>query len=106
MMPQVIMVWCTFPDMETARAAAKSIISEALAACVNITPGVESHFQWQGQYETANEVLTIWKTSRDGWDVFCSRLKELHPYETPEIIATEVVAGHPAYLAWVAETVS
>jgi periplasmic divalent cation tolerance protein len=106
MMPKVIMVWCTFPDMETARAAAKAIISEQFAACVNIAPGVESHFQWQGQFETTNEVLTIWKTTRDGWEVFSNRLKALHPYETPEIIATEVIAGHPAYLAWVAETVS
>lgn len=106
MTPAVIMVWCTFPNVEAARATANLIITERLAACVNILPGVESHYQWQGTYETGNEVLTIWKTTREQWDAFSARLKALHPYETPEILATDVIAGLPDYLAWVATEVS
>lgn len=99
----VVMVWCTFPSMEAARTVAATLLEAKLAACVNILPGVESHYIWQGKYECTTEILTIWKTRRANWVAFSRQLTELHPYDTPEIIASEVIAGSPQYLQWVVE---
>lgn len=96
------LVYCTCPDAATAQRIADAVVGERLAACVNLLPGVTSVYRWQGKVEQANEVLLLIKTTADRLEALSARVRELHPYELPEVIAVEVRAGLPAYLDWVA----
>ncbi|MDP2344658.1 MAG: divalent-cation tolerance protein CutA [Deltaproteobacteria bacterium] len=91
----------TFPDDAVADRIARVLVEEALVACVNLLPPVRSIYRWKGAVETAPEVLVMMKTRSSNVDVVAARLKALHPYEVPELIALPVVAGLPAYLQWV-----
>lgn len=102
----VLLAYCTCPDAESARAIALALVEERLAACVNQLPGVRSTYRWQGSVEQADEVLLLIKTTADRLDALTARLRRLHPYELPELIAVEVRAGLPAYLDWVAAETS
>ena len=93
----------TFPDAEIARLIAEQLVSEKLASCANILPQVESIYRWQGKLEHSAETLVLFKTSAKVYADFEARLKELHPYEVPEIVAVNVAAGLPEYLRWVSE---
>lgn len=99
----VLVAYCTCPDAETASRIAEALVTERLAACVNMLPGVRSVYRWQGGVEHADEVLLVIKTTRDRLDALTARLPSLHPYELPELAAVEAAGGLPAYLAWVAE---
>ena len=99
-MDSPVVVFCTFPDAETARRIATELVERRLAACVNLLPGVESIYRWDGKTERANEVLGLIKTAR--YTDLEPALKELHPYDVPEIIALPVSAGLPDYLEWLA----
>jgi len=92
----------TCPDLANARTLARTLVDECLAACVQIVPGVESIYRWQGQVEQACEHLLLIKTSKARWPLLRARVLELHPYEVPELIALDVHEGAPAYLAWLA----
>lgn len=97
----MLVVLCTFPDQETARRISKEIISENLAACVNLVPGVESIYRWEGKIEQASEVLAIFKVAADGFKGLENELLEKHPYETPEIIGIAPDQVTEGYLNWV-----
>ena len=101
---EVLIVFTTWPDAETARAAARTLIEEKLAACANLLPGVESIYRWKGAIETSSEVLALFKTTRDRVDALERRLLALHPYEVPEFITVRVNDGLPAYLRWVEQS--
>jgi periplasmic divalent cation tolerance protein len=77
-----------------------------LTACVNILPAVRSIYRWKGEVEQADETLALMKTTQQGFSALRDRIKELHPYETPEVIAVPIVDGLVEYLAWVGEQVS
>ena len=76
-------------------------MSERLAACVNVLPGVESIYRWQGKVETSQEVLAVIKTTAERYAELAKRLRELHPYAVPEIVALPAAAVAESYLAWV-----
>ena len=78
---------------------AQSLVEKQLAACVNLIPGVESVYRWQGKVETAAEVLAVFKTSAAVFPDFERELAELHPYDVPEIIALEPAAVAETYAA-------
>ena len=99
-----LLVYCTCPDHETARQLANTLVDEALAACINIVPGLTSIYRWKGKRETGTEELLMIKTTQDNYPALETRIKELHPYELPEVIAVPIQAGLPAYLNWVDET--
>ncbi len=101
----VLLVVSTFPDVEKAREITRRLVEERLAACGNVLAGAESIFRWQGEVETAREAMAFFKTTRMEWPRLEARLRELHPYEVPEIIALPLAAGAPAYLDWVREQV-
>lgn len=101
----LFVVLCTFPDKVSAEAAARTLVQEHLAACANILPGIESIYRWQGEVEQSSECLIIMKTMPETFPALKSRLRHLHPYQVPEIIALETVRAEPAYAAWVAESV-
>ena len=93
----------TFPDEETARRIASTLVEERLVACANLLPGATSIYRWEGKVESATEVVVIFKTGESAAAAM-ARIKELHPYEVPEIIQIAVKDARPAYLAWVKES--
>lgn len=98
-----IVILCTCPDTASAGQLAKKLVSEKLAACVNVLPQVTSYYVWDGQQEEGQEVQLIIKSRRTLYGVLQQRIQELHPYDVPEIIALPIVAGLPTYLQWVQE---
>lgn len=104
MAEEVLIVFSTFADAEAARSAARSLVGEHLAACANIVPQVESIYRWREKIESGAEVLVIFKTTRGRYQQFEQRLRALHPYEVPEIVAVPLMTGHDPYLNWVVES--
>jgi periplasmic divalent cation tolerance protein len=102
-MSDAIVVLCTCPDNTSARQLAQTLLSEKLAACVNLIPQVTSLYYWQGKMEESQEVQLVIKTRRTMFGVLQERLLALHPYEVPEILGLPILCGHPAYLQWVQE---
>jgi periplasmic divalent cation tolerance protein len=103
---EYLTVFCTFPDQESARRVIGRLVESKLVACGNILPGVESIYRWKGKIERSHEVLAILKTTGDKFGPLESAFKELHPYELPELIATQISKGLPAYLSWISENIS
>jgi len=101
MSTQVVAVLITAPDDEIARRIAEALVEERLAACVNLLPGVRSIYRWQGAVEEASEVLLIAKTHAERVAALAARVRALHPYELPEVVALPVSDGSEAYLRWV-----
>ncbi len=99
--PQLI--FCTCPDQTCAEELATTLVDERLAACINVLPGIRSIYHWEGKRETADETLLLIKTHHRAYPELERRIRELHPYELPEIIAVPVENGLPAYLDWISE---
>jgi periplasmic divalent cation tolerance protein len=99
---EIIIVFTHVPDMACAESLAQALVSAQLAACVNISSPVKSVYRWQGQIETADEVKLTIKTTQQGYTALADKIRELHPYELPEIVAIHVNEGLPEYLRWVA----
>lgn len=102
---EIIVVFCTFPNLELARQIGTALVEAQLTACVNLCPSIESIYRWEGKMENAQEVLAIFKTTAETYPQLEARLKELHPYEVPEIIALPASKVLPAYAAWVQDSV-
>ncbi len=100
-MSEEIIVLVTAGSSEEAGTIAKAIVDEHLAACVNIVPEVRSLFFWEGKTQDARETLLICKSRKPLLDKLISRVKTLHSYTVPEIIALPIIAGSPDYLDWV-----
>lgn len=98
---ETLIVFCTCPDAETGARLADELVSRRLAACVNRVRGVVSTYVWQGAVHEDDEVLLIIKTTALSYRKLESTLRDLHPYELPEILAVPVSKGLPDYLAWV-----
>ena len=99
------LVLCTCPDPDTARDLATTLVSRRLAACVNILPGLTSVYGWQGQVETATELLLLIKTQADRYAALEFCIRQHHPYEVPEIVALPIGRGSQDYLDWIADWV-
>lgn len=101
----VLLCHCTCPDRASADAIARVLVEERLAACVGVQPGLRSVYRWQGRVEQADEVLLVAKTTRDRLSGLVERVRGLHPYDVPEVVAVEAAGGLDRWLAWVeAET--
>lgn len=98
-LPEYIVVFCTAPVGEAERLA-KALVDTRLAACVSIT-GVQSCFRWEGTVSNEPEELLIIKTQHRLLDLLVARIKELHSYETPEVIAMPIIGGSAEYLDWI-----
>jgi periplasmic divalent cation tolerance protein len=99
---QVVLV--TAPDLAAAGEIGRRLVEEGLAACVNLVPGVRSIYRWQGELHDDAEVLMIAKTRAALVGALAARVRALHPYDVPEVIALPVAAGSEPYLAWVRES--
>ncbi|MCI4460915.1 MAG: divalent-cation tolerance protein CutA [Thaumarchaeota archaeon] len=103
--PAYSIVLSTFPDAEAAGRVARALVEEGLAACVSVVPGVRSFYRWRGSIEESEEVLIIAKTTSAALGELIRRVRELHPYELPEIISVDASGGLPEYLSWISESV-
>jgi len=100
-MTEAIVILSTVPDAEKAAEIARALVEDHLAACVNIVPGLRSIYRWEGKLADDAEVLCIIKTARDRFDQVAARIKSLHPYSVPEVIALPIIKGFEPYLDWV-----
>jgi periplasmic divalent cation tolerance protein len=104
-MERAQLVYTTYPSIVEAERAGHSIVEQRLAACVNILPGMVSHYWWQGAIERGEEVVMIIKTRASLAARVCAAVKEGHSYTTPAIMVLPVDEVDPAYLGWLmAET--
>ncbi len=97
-----VVVYVTASSADEGAALARALVGERLAACVNRVP-VESVYRWEGRVVEDAEVLLVVKTRRELLDGLAARVRALHSYTVPEIIALPVVAGWPPYLQWLAD---
>ncbi|MDH4134423.1 MAG: divalent-cation tolerance protein CutA [Gammaproteobacteria bacterium] len=93
-------VFTTCPDAGTAERIAHALVEENLAACVNILPPMRSVYRWKGKIEEASEHLLVVKIAGARFPAIMDRIRALHPYELPEIVALPIADGLPEYLAW------
>ncbi|MBI4963537.1 MAG: divalent-cation tolerance protein CutA [Desulfomonile tiedjei] len=91
----------TIDDMDKASRIARKVVESKLAACVNIIPELRSIYSWQGRICDEREYLMIVKTRAELFDQLRDTVKQLHPYEVPEIIALDITQGLPEYLKWI-----
>ncbi|MCD6488483.1 MAG: divalent-cation tolerance protein CutA [Desulfurococcales archaeon] len=100
-----VVVFITTPTKEEAENIARKLVEEKLAACVNIIGGIKSLFWWEGKVDEANEFLLVIKTRSSVFKELVKRVKELHSYSVPEIIALPIIAGSTSYLKWLEDYV-
>lgn len=98
-MSTALLVLITCPPA-AAEALATALVTERLAACVNVLPGVQSVYRWREAVERSAETLLIAKTTRAAYAALEHAVRAQHPYELPEIVAVDIAAGLPAYLQW------
>jgi periplasmic divalent cation tolerance protein len=104
-MERAVFVYTTYPSIVEAEEAGRAIVERRLAACVNILPGMISHYWWQGALERGEEVVMIVKTRASLAEDVCQAVKERHSYTTPAIAVIPLESIDQAYLGWiVAET--
>ena len=94
-------ILCTCPDQDTAERLARLLVSDRLAACVTIFPGLSSIYRWQEQITSAQEYLLLIKAHKSAYQAIETSIKIHHPYELPEIIAVPIENGLPEYLHWI-----
>jgi len=96
----VKVVWCT-ADAEQGISLVSALVDERLIACGNVIPGVTSVYRWEGQVETASEVVLMMKTTEERLPALKARIGELHSYDVPEVLVSPITDGLAIYLEWV-----
>lgn len=99
------MVYMTAATRVEARHIARTLVAEKLAACVNVLGPMESTYRWKGRIERSREVALLAKTRRSRLARLMARVKGLHSYEVPCIVAWPIADGNPAFLNWIRESV-
>ena len=97
----VVAVYSTFGDFSEAKKIAHILVEEKLVACINIIPKIFSIYKWEGNIEEGDECAFFAKTTEDRVDVVIQRIKQLHSYAVPDIVAFPIVKGLPAYISYV-----
>lgn len=95
------LVLTTCPDANVAQTLARTLVTEHLAACINILPGARSIYEWDGVVMQEEEVVLLIKSRSDRLAALEARVREEHPYELPEFIAVPIVDGLAPYLSWI-----
>src|SRR5262245_17925662 len=99
-----IVVITTVGTEEQANTLAEEIIARRHASCVNVLPGVRSHYRWQGKICRDSEYMLVIKTLEREYDALERSIRELHSYELPEILAFAVKRGEPGFLEWISNS--
>jgi periplasmic divalent cation tolerance protein len=100
-MDRAVFVYTTFPSVVEAEKAGKALVDGRLAACVNILPGMISHYRWQGAVERAEEAVMIVKTRASLAEPVRAAVKASHPYDTPAIVVLPIESVDETYFAWI-----
>ncbi len=100
-MERAVLVYATFPNVAEAEKIGRQLVEQRLAACVNIIPGMISHYRWQGAVERAEEAVMIAKTRASLAEDATATLRRLHTYETPAIVVLPLESADANYLAWI-----
>lgn len=100
MMEEYIQVFTTTEKKEDAEKIVKALVEKRLAGCIQIVGPIVSTYWWKDNVETAEEWLCFIKSKKALYDELEKAIKEIHPYETPEIIAMPIVSGNKDYLEW------
>jgi len=95
-----VVVLVTVGSREEGERIATAVVSEQLAACVNIVGPIASIYRWDNQVQRDEELLLVMKSRAALFDALTARVKALHSYQTPEVIAVPITAGSPSYLEW------
>ena len=103
-MTHELVILVTTSTRDEAAAIAEALVSERLAACVNIVPAIESIYRWEGKVTRDSEALMIIKTTDDRYPELERRVKELHSYSTPEVLALRIDRGSEQYLNWLRDS--
>lgn len=102
-MSEYIVVFITAPDEKSAQNIARLLVEEKLAGCVNIIKNIRSIYFWQDKIEDESEVLMVVKTKREIFKALKDKVRTVHPYSVPEIIAIPIIEGSEDYLKWLDE---
>ncbi|GIL38615.1 divalent-cation tolerance protein CutA [Roseiterribacter gracilis] len=105
-MTAAIFVYVTAPDLAAAEHIGTAIVEEGLAACANLLPGMRSIYRWKGAVERAEEIVLLLKTTPSRFDALEARVRDLHPYETPCVVALPISHGSAPYLDWIVDETS
>ena len=102
-MERAVLVYTTWPSIVEAEKAGREIVENRLAACVNIVPGMISHYWWEGKLERGEEAVMLVKTRASLAEAVCKAVKELHSYQTPAIMVLPVESVDVDYYRWIVD---
>jgi periplasmic divalent cation tolerance protein len=97
------MIYVTTSSPEEALRIGRAVVADRLAACANVLPGITSVYRWQGEVQEEGETALILKTRSDLVERLTARVKELHSYDCPCVVALPIAGGNPDFLQWIAE---
>ncbi len=100
-MERPLLVYTTFPDVDTALSLGESLVRDGLIACINVLPGMRSVYAWKGAVERGEEAVGILKTRKGLQEQVQAALKDRHPYETPVMFFIEPESADAATLDWI-----
>lgn len=100
-MDRPLLVYTTFPDMDTALSIGESLVRDRLIVCINALPGMRSVYAWKGSVERGEEIVGILKTRKSLQEQVQQALKDRHPYETPVMFFIEPESADAATLEWI-----
>lgn len=100
-MGSYISIFITAPDKREAKKISSALLDMRMIACANIIDNIESYFWWKGKKEKTRECLVIAKTKKSRLSKIIKKVKSIHPYEVPEIIALPIIGGYKQYLEWI-----
>ena len=100
-MTDKIIVFVTCESKEQAENIAQTLVTEKLAACVNVLPGIRSCYVWEGKLTWSDEVLLLIKTTRGRFDQMQDKVKAMHSYSVPEIVGVTIDDAFDKYIAWI-----
>jgi periplasmic divalent cation tolerance protein len=100
-----LMAWITCPSQELAQKIAQSLLEQQLIACAQISGPIQSMYTWEGKIHSDEEWRLVLKTTAQVQHQLIAKVLEIHPYQTPQIVLTEVIGGHPEYLNWIQDSV-
>ena len=104
-MTDKIIVFVTCESKEQAETIAQTVVTEKLAACVNVLPGVRSCYVWERKLTWSDEIVLLVKTTRGRFDQLQDRIKGLHSYDVPEIVAVPIEDAFEKYIAWIDQSI-
>jgi len=103
---EIIVVFVTVPGLKEGSRISRAVLTSRLAACVNVIPGIQSMYQWKGKIVQEKEAMLVIKTTRLRYRKLEEKIKELHSYEVPEVIAIPLICGSSQYIEWVTKEVA